>query len=558
MSQHTNLQLKVVLKKKIMILKRLNVKLFTILIMCFASKTNGQITLNNTYQNTSSQTIGVFQGITYREGGFSSLQYIPNTNGTEFWTVTDRGVNIDAATANTGATASAQYPTCKPTYDKIYAFANYAPKIMRLKIVGNEVQIMQMITIKRPNFTDATGLINPTGFGSTAAEIPSTNIVTDCANFNANTVAKDTWGIDSEGIDVDSSGNFWICEEGGPTIWKVSPNGVVLKRYTPYALTEPEDVAINSCFSFRRNNRGFEGITIAPNGKIYAIIQSAMYYKNVAGVATSGSLGNSRIHRILEIDPATNTQKMYVYVNDGAIGTSSDIRPSDLKIGDIKAINNTTFLVVEQAARGAQNIKKLYKIDITAATEVNSGIVYDNKTLEELNSPENLAINGITPVAKTLQFDLYANGWPTTIDKAEGIAIVDANTIVLCNDNDYGQYSPTENGIATPTNINCALYKFTLAGNDALQNYVPNNSVVLSNTDFVAENKMLKVHPNPFTNEITVDNLVNEQSSYTIVNTMGQEVLSGKIRINKINLEELKTGIYILKIDSQFIKIIKK
>ncbi|MFM9989416.1 esterase-like activity of phytase family protein [Flavobacterium sp.] len=540
-----------------MILKRLNVKLFTITIMCFASKMNGQITLDNTYQNTSSQTIGIFQGITFREGGFSSLQYIPNTNGTEFWTVTDRGVNIDAATANTGATASAQYPTCIPTYDKIYAFPNYAPKIMRLKIVGNEVQIMQMITIKRPNGNDATGLLNPTGFGSTSAEVASTNVVTDCANFDANTAPKDAWGIDSEGIDVDSEGNFWISEEGGPTIWKVSPNGIVLKRYTPYTLTEPEDVAINSCFAFRRNNRGFEGITIAPNGKVYAIIQSPMYYKNVSGVVGSATLGNSRIHRILEIDPTTNTQKMYAYVNDGQIGTSSDIRPRDLKIGDIKAINNTTFLVIEQGLRGAQNIKRLYKIDITGATEVLSGIAYGTKTLEELDSPANLTSNGITPVTKTLQFDLHANGWPTTIEKAEGIAIIDANTIVLCNDNDYGQYSPTENGIATPNNMNSSLYKYTLAGSNALQNYIPNNNVVLSNTDFIAENKTFKVRPNPFINEITIDNLLNEQSSYTIINTMGQEVMSGKISFNKINLEVLKTGIYLLKIDSQFVKIVK-
>ena len=100
---------------------------------------------------------------------------------------------------------------------------------MRLKIVGNEVQIMQMITIKRPNGNNATGLINPTGFGSTAAEVASTNVVTDCANFDANTASKDAWGLDSEGIDVDSEGNFWISEEGGPTIWKVSPNGIVLK-----------------------------------------------------------------------------------------------------------------------------------------------------------------------------------------------------------------------------------------------------------------------------------------------------------------------------------------
>jgi hypothetical protein len=520
---------------------------------------NAQINLVDTYSNITSPTVGTFQNITFREGGFSGLNYIPNTNGTEFWTVTDRGVNIDAANANTGATFSSQFPTgCVPTYDKIYGFPTYAPKIMRIKIVGNEVQILQTISIKRPNGTDASGLLNPTGFGSTASEIASTNVVTDCANFNANTAQKDIWGIDSEGIDIDAQGNFWICEEGGPTIWKVNSNGIVLKRYTPYALSQPEDVAIDACFGFRRNNRGFEGITITPNGKVYAIIQSPMYYKNVSGVPGSATLGNSRIHRILEIDTNTGSQKMYAYVNDGQIGTANDIRPRDQKIGDLKAINNTTFLVIEQGLRGAQNVKKLYKIDLTGATEVQSGINYANntKTLEELDTPANLTANNVIPVTKTLMFDLLTNGWPSTIEKAEGIAIIDANTIVICNDNDYGQFSPTENGIATINNQNCSLYKYSLLASNALQNYIPNNNQVLGIDKFSINQKTL-VYPNPFNNIINIKN-IDDFSKYKISNLLGVIVEEGTISESYLNLENLKSGIYYLIINNQSFKIVKK
>lgn len=533
--------------------------LFALSILGFSSL-HAQITLESTHENLSSATIGVFQGITFREGGFSAMQYIPNTNGTEFWIVTDRGVNVDAANANTSATPSAQYPSgCVPTYDKIYAFPSYAPKIMRIKIVGNEVQILQTITLKRPNGTDVSGLINPTGFGSTAAEVASTNVVTDCADFDANTAAKDVWGIDSEGIDIDGEGNFWICEEGGPTIWKVNPNGVVLKRYTPYALVYPEDVAIDASFAFRRNNRGFEGLTITPNGKIYAIIQSPMFYKNVAGTAGSGTLGNSRIHRILEIDPTNDATQMFAYVNDGQIGTSSDIRPRDQKIGDLKAINNTTFLVIEQGARGTQNVKKLYQIDISAATPVLSGLVYNSnsKTLEELDTPANLTANGITPVAKTLVFDLHANGWPTTLEKAEGIAIIDANTIVICNDNDYGQFSPTENGIATENNIKSTLFVYKLNGPNALQNYIPNNNVVLTAEDFTANNNKVIVYPNPFNNQIYVNN-VAASATFKVIDVLGSLVMKGKLNGNTTNLENLKAGIYFLQIENKTVKIVKQ
>ena len=170
---------------------------------------NAQINKLQDYENKKSAPIGTFQGINFKEGGFSGLFAIPNTNGKEFWTVSDRGVNVDAAKANLS--------TCRPTYDKIYGFPNYAPKIHRIKIQGDSIQILQTITIKRPNGTTATGLINPTGFGSTSTEVASTDTVQNCANFTTKTVNKDVWGIDSEGITVDKDGNFWICEEGGPT-----------------------------------------------------------------------------------------------------------------------------------------------------------------------------------------------------------------------------------------------------------------------------------------------------------------------------------------------------
>lgn len=111
----------------------------------------------------------------------------------------------------------------------MYCFPNYAPKIHRIRIHNNEIQILQTITVKRPNGTPASGIINPTGLGSTAAELASTDTVQDCANFLIKTTAKDTFGIDPEGIVVDKDGNFWLCEEGGATIWKLNSNGVLIK-----------------------------------------------------------------------------------------------------------------------------------------------------------------------------------------------------------------------------------------------------------------------------------------------------------------------------------------
>ena len=135
-------------------------------------------------------------------------------------------MNVDAANANGGAAGG----PCAPTYDKIYLFPTYAPKIHRIRLNGDSIQILQTLSIRRPDGTTATGIINPTGFGSTATEVASTDTVQDCANFTAKTVAKDIWGIDCEGLTTDAQGNFWLCEEGGQLTEKVrrKPYSVVL------------------------------------------------------------------------------------------------------------------------------------------------------------------------------------------------------------------------------------------------------------------------------------------------------------------------------------------
>lgn len=420
-----------------------------------------QITLQQDFVNKTSAAIGTYQGINFREGGFSGLYPIQGTNGKEFWVISDRGVNIDGANANPA--------TCRPTYDKIFVFPNYAPKIHRIRLNGDSVEILRTITMKRPDKTGATGVLNPTGFGSKATEQASTDTVNDCANFSARIANKDIWSIDAEAIVVDKDGYFWISEENGPTIWKLNPNGVVVNRYTPYghlAGKQPQDIAIDSVFSYRKNNRGFENLAITPNGKLYAVIQSPILFPTQA-------IGDaSRIHRILELDPATGTMRQLAYVNDGIIGGTgaNQIRTSDWKLGDIAAMNDSTFLVLEAAARGTSDFKRMYQININGATAVTSGL-YGGKTLEALVDSTGMAAAGLVPVRKTLAMDLLANGWPKALDKAEGLAILNDSTIFITNDNDYGQTSPSANGIATATGNLSHVIRYGLSGTNKLRNF---------------------------------------------------------------------------------------
>ncbi len=509
-----------------------------------------QILLKQVYDNNYSQAIGVAGGINYREGGFSGLCVIPGTEGTEFYSLTDRGVNIDAKNAS-----------CTPSYDKIFPFPNYSPKIFRIKLKGDSVQILNSITLKRPNGSATTGILNPADFGSTSTEAVWSEIPSVCGDEIGVTLNKDIWGIDSEGIAIGSNNDFWICEEGGPTIWNIDANGKVINRYSPYANlagAELQDVAIDPVFKTRKKNRGFEGVTITPNGKVYAMIQSPMLNPN----KTDGE--KSYVHRLLEIDPVSGDQKMYAYLNPGKFTVGADeIKAKDWKIGDLTAINDTTFLVIEQGVAGANIQRNIYKISIEHASPITSAL-YGGKTVEQLKDAAGLAGVGIIPVNKKLFLDLRANQWPDALDKCEGIAIINDSTIALCNDNDFGQSSPDEDGIAQATNTKCSVYVYGLKGTNKIANYVADVRNIVTATEPISNQKNTsKLYPTPVEKEAFFQLENEEESKIEIYNIQGAMVKNTIITGSKsLDLSYLSSGIYSARIISNrnntVLKFIKK
>lgn len=511
------------------------------------TESKAQITKVADYKNNYSATIGTFMGVTFREAGFSALYVIPGTGGTEFWTCSDRGVNVDCENANPSG--------CKPKYDKLFCFPSYTPKIHRVKIKGDSVQILKSITVKRPDGTPTVGYLLPTGFGSAASEEASTDTVLDCAKFSTKLAPKDPWSIDCEAIAVDKKKNFWIAEENGPTVWQLDSNGKALKRYSPYANlvgAQPEDVLIDTCFKYRKNNRGFENMTITPNGKVYAIIQSPLLYPN----KTVGE--GTRVHRIIEIDPATNATRMFAYLNDGIIGASgsNQIRLRDWKLGDMTAINDSTFLVLEAAARGTTDIKRMYMININQATVVHSGL-YGGSTLEALVDSAGLAGASIKAAQKTLVMDLLANGWDAALDKAEGVTIINDSTIALCNDNDFGQSCPAADGIPVPTSNLSHIVIYSLKGADKLKNFVaPVAPVTIPE---IVTQSTVGMYPNPCSDRATIETDVakDQQVVLTVVDMQGKEVtapVSSTVYAGKhqfeINTSQLPNGLYFVNVVS--------
>jgi len=389
------------------------------------------------YELKTPPVIGVHNGVTIREGGISGMHFIRGSEN-EFYLLTDRGPNADANEANAG----------KETI--LFAFPKFSPKIFKARAEGDSIAILETLSLKNPDGKPASGIPNPIGFGN-SGEIA-------WVDTNKTEAALDQSGIDSESIAVDPNSDFWIGEEYGATIWRVNgKNGKAIARYTPFGAFDHE-VAIDSMFAKRRPNRGFEGIACTPNGKIYAILQAPIYNPHkAAGEA-------SRLHRILEIDPKNNSTRTFIYEHEAP---TANIKNKDWSIGDMAAINDDEFLVIEHAYKNGENVKKIFKIDISQATPITRED-FNGKTLEQLETAENCIANGVVPVQKNFYLDLLANGWDSSHKKPEGLTVVNDTTIAVINDNDFGVDSPEADGNLVLTGKKTVMYQFTVPRSMAL------------------------------------------------------------------------------------------
>lgn len=398
------------------------------------------------------QTIGTYQGLNIPNGGFSGLNYIKGTTN-EFYVITDRGPNLDANNNNHALSMGGANNTAK-----LFALPAFNPNVMRFKAQGDSLIYLSSFTVKRPNNTSTSGLINPPQTGGTG-EIA-------LSDTNGTVVSPDIWGIDSEGFTDGNNNDFWIPEEYGVSIWHTDANGKVINRYAPYGGlpgAQPEDVAIDTIFKFRNPNKGFEGVAFTPNKKVYGFIQNTILFP-----ASDVNLKkNTRLHRFVEIDTRTNTTRMLGYEHDAvpASGALSSIKNDKRYIGDAVAVNDHEVLILEHGKSSTESYGKIYLVNITPATPINptQHMIYASgtKSFEQLLDSTTAAANGVTVVKKTLLIDLIANGYDPTIEKEEGLTIINDTCIAIANDNDFGLISNNSDGVASYNNVKSYIYTFS-------------------------------------------------------------------------------------------------
>ena len=340
-------------------------------------------------------------------GGFGS-GIVASADGTTLYIVTDRGPNVETSSAD----------------ELFFPVPTFTPQIGKFVVAGDSVRLVATIELTSATGKKLTGIPNPASQGGTG----ETAIGPDNA-----VIPPDPDGVDIEAITLASDGSFWLSDEYGPHILHVDPAGRTIERINPFG-TGTGGRMLPLVLAKRRPNRGLEGLTITPDGKtLIGIMQSPLDNPN-----SSVRKGNNVV-RVLAFDIASGATRQFLYVMDAP----------GLHVNDIAAITDTSFLVLERDggfqgdAKSPAVYKRIYRMDITGATDVSdaknsaAGRMYDGRTIEQLTAADRSA-NGIVTVRKSLVYDLltHPSGYPH--DKAEGLALIGGNTIVVTNDDDFG------------------------------------------------------------------------------------------------------------------------
>lgn len=362
----------------------------------------------------------------------------------EFWAITDRGPNGDSPSAPDPVNSVVGLT-------KMFPAPSFTPSIGVIHIDGKGAKLASVMPLKSDASTRISGRPLPFTEVGSSLETP----LSDALVYDSVKGAFDANGLDSESLVYDKTrGVFWTSDEYGPFIVKVNATtGVIEKRYKPG--TAAGDLP--EVLKYRRANRGMEGLTMAADGKLNGFLQSPIdpmdsSGKSIKAVDASDLNGDGKktdkvnvkdyaqFARWVVFDPATETSKLYAYPLSYAVSgqTWDRNRTGSAKLGDVVALSNGKFLVIEQGADSTGAVRNFLML-VEVPTDV-TDIAAMGYALEQNSIDGTTSVTtpwaSVVKLKKTLLLDLNAAGWKA--EKAEGLALVDDSTVAIINDSDFG------------------------------------------------------------------------------------------------------------------------
>jgi hypothetical protein len=357
-----------------------------------------------TYVLNTPPLIGDYEGVTFFEGGFSGIYYIPDSNN-EYYLINDRGPNIPAS----------NHPQAGNREIKLFPFPYYSQKLTRVKLENGQVRILDIKPISVEAKTPLLGL----------PILSADTLYQEYAwiDYSGNEVPHTKHGADIEGLVFENDSIFWFVEEYRPSMWKINLNSMhKIEEYSP------NNGRLPTVLLKRQPNRGFEGVAFHDH-VIYGMLQSPLWNP------TKQSENASRLSRIVALDTKTDKTSMYIYEMNESKG---EVRIKDWKIGDITATSDGKLLVLEHGSRGADFFADVFLVDLHKGSVATDAIDSMYHIESFLNKEELFTKTGLHVVGKKHIVDLKALGIRADLGKIEGITLVNDSTIAIVNDNDYG------------------------------------------------------------------------------------------------------------------------
>ncbi|MCF8239242.1 MAG: esterase-like activity of phytase family protein [Saprospiraceae bacterium] len=317
--------------------------------------------------------LGGFSGMWFDAAASSPSQWI-------FYTVPDRGPNGDPV-----AKATVTPPAAGDL--RPYKLPDYQARIVKFTVNPGTQSVAiddQILLVGKDGLTPISGKGNIPGFDEVPvtyadpATVWATVDYTDPNGEEFTELPYDPMGGDMEGIIRDNQGNFWLCDENRPALYKVQPNGTLIERYVPEGTsllgTVPRPAGtygvetLPSLYSNRRANRGFEAIVFDPiKNIVYAFIQSPIENPG------SSVRNKTDVIRILGVDAATGIPvEEYVYLLERNQFAGISTSRVD-KIGDAVWVGPNRFLVIERDSEGpgvTEGKKFIFEINLTGAVNI--------------------------------------------------------------------------------------------------------------------------------------------------------------------------------------------
>ncbi|MGY2895478.1 esterase-like activity of phytase family protein [Deinococcus sp. UYEF24] len=223
-----------------------------------------------------------------------------------------------------------------------------------------------------------------------------------------------------------SDGTIWIGEEFGPFLLHVDASGKVLSAPVPTPdLATGKDPAKD--FVRSPNNPGLLANSPAPGAVSIATLGASKGFEGMAS-----NTAQTKLYPLLEGTVTGDTAgTLRVYEFDVASARYTRIvghykleAPAN-SIGDMATVNDNEYLVIErdQASGADARLKKIYKIDLTRLDAEGNFVKTEVADLLNIRDPQNLA--GFGP---TFRFPFVT---------IEDVLVLDANTILVANDNNY-------------------------------------------------------------------------------------------------------------------------